>query len=141
MVFFLRQRLGAYPVYLIFEAVYAFGFSLIATINLVYQVAVAHLNPLQLVLVGTVLEAVCFITQVPTGALADVFSRRLAIVVGTVLAGAGFTLEGSIPRFGTILLAQVLWGTGATCISGAEEAWIAGEVGERRLGPVMLRGT
>ncbi|HEY7834147.1 MAG TPA: MFS transporter [Ktedonobacterales bacterium] len=141
MVFFLRQRLGAYPVYLIFEAAYAVCFGMIATINLVYQVEVAHLNPLQLVLVGTALEAVCFVTQIPTGALADLYSRRLAVVVGTVLAGAGFALEGSIPRFGAILLAQVLWGTGATCISGAEEAWIAGEVGEQRLAQVFLRGT
>lgn len=141
MVFLLRQRLGAYPVYLTFEAAYAVCFGMIATLNLVYQVEIAHLNPLQLVLVGTMLEAVCFVTQVPTGALADLYSRRLAVILGTMLAGAGFALEGSIPRFASILLAQVLWGTGATLISGAEEAWIAGEVGEARVGHAFLRGT
>ena len=140
-MFFFRRRLGAYPVYLMLEAAYAVFFGMITTINLVYQVEIAHLNPLQLVLVGTMLEGVCFVTQVPTGALADLYSRRLAVVVGMVLVGAGFALEGAIARFETILLAQVLWGTGATLISGAEEAWIAGEVGEERTGHVFLRGT
>jgi DHA3 family tetracycline resistance protein-like MFS transporter len=139
-LFFLRQRLSAYAVYLILESSYAVFFGMIATINLVYQVEVAHLNPLQLVLVGTALEAVCFVCQVPTGALADLYSRRLAVILGTLLAGAGFVLEGSIPRFATILVAQVLWGTGATFINGAEEAWIAGEVGEARVGQTFIRG-
>jgi DHA3 family tetracycline resistance protein-like MFS transporter len=83
---------------------------------------------------------VCFVLQVPTGALADSYSRRACVVGGAILSGAGFMLEGLVPRFGAILLAQVVWGSGATLISGAEEAWIAGEVGEDHLGRVFLRG-
>ena len=99
----------------------------------------AHLNPLQLVLVGTVLEISCFLTQVPTGVLADVYSRRLAVIIGIFLIGAGFILEGAIPRFETILLAQVIWGVGATCTDGADSAWIADEIGEERVGNAFLR--
>ena len=137
----LKGKLSAYTVYLIYSGASSLFLSTIFTVDLVYQVQVAHLNPLQLVLVGTVLEAVCFLSQVPTGVLADVFSRRLAIDVGVFLIGAGFILEGSIPRFGFILLAQILWGLGATFTDGAQQAWITGEVGEDHVGHVFTRGT
>ncbi|HLV98814.1 MAG TPA: MFS transporter [Ktedonobacterales bacterium] len=135
------KRLGAYPTYLILGGASAFFSTLIFTIDLVYQAQVAHLNPLQLVLVGTVLETTCFFTQVPTGALADVYSRRLAVILGVLLTGAGFLLEGAVPRFETILLAQVLWGVGATFTDGADSAWITDEIGEERVGQAFLRAS
>jgi MFS transporter, DHA3 family, tetracycline resistance protein len=136
-----QHKLDAYAVYLIIEGAWSLFFAMIATINLVYQVEIARLNPLQLVLVGTMLEAVCFVCQVPTGALADAYSRRFSVITGMFLMGAGFMLEGFIPRFDAILVAQVLWGAGSTFVTGAEEAWIAGEVGEDRIGHTFLRGT
>jgi len=136
-----RGKLSAYAVYLLHSGAKALFLSTIFTVDLVYQVQVAHLNPLQLVLVGTFLEAVYFLSQVPTGIIADVFSCRLSVIVGTVLIGAGFVLEGSIPRFGFILLAQVLWGVGAAFTDGAEEAWISAEVGADLIGYVFVRKT
>ena len=133
------KKLAAYPTYLILGGASTFFSTIITTLNSVYQLEVAHLNPLQLVLVGTVLEISCFLTQVPTGVLADVYSRRLAIIIGIFLIGAGFILEGAIPRFETILLAQVIWGVGATFTDGADSAWIADEIGEERVGDAFLR--
>ena len=78
---------------------------MIFTASMVYQVTVAQLSPLQLVLVGTTLEASVFLFEVPTGVVADVYSRRLSIIIGTVLIGLGFLLEGSLAIFWTILLA------------------------------------
>ncbi len=134
-----RRRFSAYAVYLLFSGASSFFFSLIVTVNIVYQVEIAKLNPLQLVLVGTALECVCFIAQVPTGILADVYSRRLAVILGIFITGAGFVLEGSIPRFEAILIAQALFGIGVTFTDGAEQAWIADEVGEQNVGPVFMR--
>ncbi len=141
MLFAERSRWEAKMVYLILSSASTFFFTTILTINLVYQLQVAHLNPLQLVLVGTVLEITIFLTQVPTGALADVYSRRLAVIVGLALTGAGSLLEGAIPQFWAILVAQVLWGIGITCTDGADSAWIADEVGDAQLGPLMLRSS
>src|SRR5439155_6816263 len=101
-----RSTWEAKTVYLILSSASSFFFTTIFTINLVYQLQVAHLDPLQLVLVGTVLEITVFLTQVPTGGLADVYSRRLAVIVGLALIGVGSLLEGSIPQFWAILLAQ-----------------------------------
>jgi DHA3 family tetracycline resistance protein-like MFS transporter len=136
-----RSTWEAKTVYLLLSSASAFFFTTILTINLVYQLQVVHLNPLQLVLVGTVLEITLFLTQVPTGALADVYSRRLAVMMGLALIGAGSLLEGSIPQFWAILLAQVLWGVGITFMDGADSAWIADEVGGTQLGPLLLRSS
>jgi DHA3 family tetracycline resistance protein-like MFS transporter len=134
------KKLNAYPTYFILAGASAFFFTLVFTVNLIYQVTLVGLNPLQLVLVGTVLEITVFLGEVPTGVLADVYSRRLSIIIGMLLIGAGFLLEGAIPSFTAILLAQLLWGLGATFTSGATEAWLADEVGEAKAGPAYLRG-
>ena len=82
-----------------------------------------------------------FVFEMPTGVVADVFSRRLSIIIGMFVMGLGFVVEGSFPFFAPILLAQVLWGLGYTFTSGATEAWIADEVGEARSGQAFLRAS
>ena len=134
------MRLKAYPLYLLIEVATSLVFSAIFTASAVYQITVAGLSPLQLVLVGTMLEVSAFVFEVPTGVIADVYSRRLSIVIGWVLMGLGFLLEGSLPLFATILLAQVLWGLGYTFTSGATQAWISDEIGEAAAGKAFLRG-
>jgi MFS transporter, DHA3 family, tetracycline resistance protein len=140
-VVFRRGRPDAYPVYLIYSGAWALFFSIIVTVNLVYQVETVGLSPLQLVLVGTTVEATTFLFEVPTGVVADVYSRRLSVIIGVVLTGAGFMIEGLAPTFAGVLLAQVVWGIGYTFTSGAGEAWIVDEVGEANAGPVLLRGS
>ncbi len=134
------KRLPANRAYLIYSCSMALLFAMLSTVSGVYQVKVAHFDPLQLVLVGTALEASTFLFEVPTGIVADVYSRRLSIIVGVVLTGAGFLLWGAFSLFWTIVAAQVVWGLGYTFISGATEAWIADEVGEERSGAAFLRG-
>jgi len=134
------SKRDAFGVYLLLEGATALGFGLVFTVNMVYQASVVGLSPLQLVLVGTLLEGTLFVFEVPTGIVADLYSRRLSILIGLVLTGVGFVVEGSVARFGTVLLAQVLWGLGITFMSGATQAWIADEVGEARAGQAFVRG-
>lgn len=134
-----RQRNNPVPIYMVLSAGQALCFSLFFTVHLIYHVTVVGLNPFQLVLVGTVLEITCFLFEVPTGIVADVFSRRLSILVGVGLIGGAYVLEGSIPRFWAVLCGQVVWGLGYTFTSGAMQAWITDEVGEERVGPIFLR--
>src|ERR1700694_2926825 len=97
-------------VYLFMRGASQLFFAVIVAVNVVYQVEVAHLDPLDLLLVGSVLEVTCLLLQVPTGLLADTYSRKLAVVAGTVLIGAGVMVEGLLPNFWAILVAQVIWG-------------------------------
>ena len=128
-------------VYLVLNVGWALLFNVLATTNIVYQVEVARLDPLQLLLVGTVLELTCFVFQVPTGLIADAFSRRWAVAAGMALVGVGFIIEGLIPRFAAIALTQVIWGIGVTLLSGADDAWIADEVGDAKVGPLYIRAS
>jgi DHA3 family tetracycline resistance protein-like MFS transporter len=136
----LQHRLDAYRVYLILSAATALSLSIIWTLNLVYQVEEVGLSPLQIVLVGTVLELSYFLLEVPTGIVADVYSRRLSVIIGTVILGAGFIVMGAVPAFWVLLVSQIICGIGYTFISGATEAWIADEIGEENAGRAFLRG-
>jgi DHA3 family tetracycline resistance protein-like MFS transporter len=107
----------------------------------VYLVRTAKLDPLQLVLMGTVMEAAVFLCEVPTGVVADLVSRRLSLGIGWLVQGAAWALAGATTSFGLILAAWVIWGIGATFESGAFQAWITDEVGAENVGPVFVRGS
>ncbi|HBI6883465.1 TPA: tetracycline efflux MFS transporter TetA(P) [Clostridium perfringens] len=134
------NKLSAYKTYLLFSAITAMCFSLVATVMIVYHIEIVHLNPLQLILVGTTLELACFIFEIPTGIVADVYSRKLSIVIVGVLTGVGFILEGSISSFIFVLVAQIVWGLGSTFISGSLEAWIAEEEKNKDLDEIYIKG-
>lgn len=138
---FRRPSANPIPIYLLIEGGQAFLFALTFTINMIYQIRIAHLSPLEMVLIGTILEATCFLFEVPTGIVADLYSRRRSILIGIATIGLGFIVEGSMPAFAAIALAQVIWGIGYTFTSGAVEAWITDEIGEDAVGPVFLRGS
>ncbi len=127
-------------VYLTFCAVTAGFFQLVFTVDMVYFVKEARLDPLQLVLVGTFLETSVMVFEVPTGIVADVYSRRLSVIIGVFLIAAGFAVTGLWPLFMPILLGQVLWGLGWTFTSGANQAWISDEIGEEHAAAIFLRG-
>ena len=77
----------------------------------------------------------------PTGVVADLYSRRRSVLIGMFLYGLGFLMEGALPWFAPVLLAQVVWGCGDTFITGALEAWIASEEEDKPIDKVFLRGS
>lgn len=135
------RKLNPSLVYLIIEGASGLFRSMVYIIATIYYVQSAGLNPLQLVLVGTFLEITCFLCEVPTGVVADTFSRRLSVIIGLMVIGAGFMLKSSLPFFLAIVLAEMIRGVGETFISGALQAWLADEIGEDRVGPVYLRAS
>jgi MFS family permease len=124
--------------YYVLTGVATFCFTLCFTVGLVYMIVEVGLTPFQLVLVGTVLEVTCFLFEVPTGVVADRYSRRLSVLIGFALIGVGF-LAGAVPSFPAILAAQVLCGMGSTFTSGATVAWITDEVGDEVISHVFTR--
>jgi DHA3 family tetracycline resistance protein-like MFS transporter len=130
---------NAVRVYLVLSGATALFNALMFTLQQVYYVQTVGMNALQLVLVGTVMELATFVFEVPTGVVADTVSRRLSVIVGMFITGAGFLIQGLVPHYGAILLGSVIWGIGFTFISGARQAWIAGEVSEAELRGVLLR--
>ena len=64
----------------------------------VYLVRDLHMSPLQLVLMGTVMEAAVFLFEIPTGVVADTYSRRASLVVSLVIQGLAIMIVGLSTR-------------------------------------------
>lgn len=126
-------------VYLAYVGLQSLGYALAATLQIVYQVEVIGLTPFQLVLVGTVLETTVFVFEVPTGVVADRFSRRLSMIIGCALTGIGFAIQGAVPELWAALTCSFVWGVGFTFISGAGQAWLVDEIGAANAQPAFTR--
>jgi len=110
------------------------------TVAAVYFVREVGMGPLELVLAGTALEVAYFLFEVPTAVVADSYSRRASVVVAQVLMGAAFVLTGAYAEVWVVLAAAALMGFGWTFKSGAEDAWLADEVGPERMARSFQRG-
>src|SRR3954451_25115128 len=106
----------------------------------VYLVRELHFSPLQLVLMGTAMEAAVFLCEIPTGVVADTYSRRLSLVIGYVGMGAASLLVGVVGSPTLVIVLWAFWGVSYTFTSGAYEAWITDEIGIERVPSVFLRG-
>ena len=137
---FATRRFDAARIYLLFVGADGLIRSLMFTFLSVYFVTRVGMDPLQLVLVGTVVEGTILVFEVPTGVLADLYSRRLSIVVGQTLFGLAYIVQGLVPVFAPIIIAEAVRGVGETFLSGALQAWVADEVGTERVAAIFLRG-
>jgi len=133
------KRINPVLAYYLLSASIVLANAIIFTTLTIYYFTVAGLNPLQLVLVGTVLEATILLLEVPTGVVADTYSRRLSIVLGMLVLGVAYGIEGSFPFFAGIIAAEIVRGLGETFLSGALDAWLADEIGATSVGPVYIR--
>ena len=132
---------SAISAYLALELVWSAAGSVSFTVAAVYFVTTVGLSPLQLVLVGTAMEATIFVCEIPTGVVADTFGRKRSLAIGWATQGAAMILVGAVPEYWAIISGFALWGFGWTFCSGAYEAWITDEVGVERIGSVFARGT
>ena len=105
----------------------------------VYLVRELHFSPLQLVLMGTAMEAAVFLFEVPTGIVADTYSRRLSLIIGYLGTGAAWVAVGLVSAPWLIIALWAFWGFAYTFTSGAEQAWITDEVGHENVGTIFLR--
>ena len=127
-------------VYYLLTSSRSFCIQIVFTLNAIYYVSQAGLNPLQLVLLGTIMELAVLFFEIPTGLVADYFGRKKSLIIGTFIIGSAHLLEGSIPEFWAIAIGAALWGIGWTFISGAETAWIADEIENKELDSTLLKG-
>jgi DHA3 family tetracycline resistance protein-like MFS transporter len=106
----------------------------------VYLVRELHFSPLQLVLMGTAMEAAIFLCEIPTGVVADTYSRRLSLIIGYLGMGVAWAAVGLVSAPRLVIALWAVWGISYTFTSGAEQAWITDEVGTEKVGRVFLRG-
>lgn len=83
----------------------------------------------QLLLMGVAIESAILLGEVPTGVVADVFSRKWSVVLGAFFLSLAQFCSGLVDQWELYLVTQFVWGIGWTFISGAEIAWVTDEVG------------
>lgn len=91
---------------------------------------ILDLSPIRLVLLGTALELTVLLAEIPTGVVADVFSRKWSVVLSWAVIGVAQILGPVTEIFVLMLVWQVLWAIGFTLQSGADTAWVTDEIGE-----------
>jgi MFS transporter, DHA3 family, tetracycline resistance protein len=133
-------RPSAYRTWLFLSLVTALINTTVFTTAAVYFVRDVGANPLQLVLIGTVMEFAIFLFELPTGAFADSHGRRASVVISHVIQGIAFLIVAASTSYVGVLIAYIVWGVGSTFSSGALEAWITDEMEGRDLEKVFLRG-
>lgn len=88
-------------------------------------------GPLQLVLLGAILEITMLVSEVPTGVVADRFSRKWSTVISFAIMTAAMFLHIVTTNYGVLLASQALFGLGWTFRSGADVAWLTDEMASR----------
>jgi DHA3 family tetracycline resistance protein-like MFS transporter len=106
----------------------------------IYLVRELDLSPLELILMGTAMEAAVFAFEVPTGVVADTYGRKLSLDIGFLGMGVAWLLVGVVSAPWAIIALWATWGVAYTFTSGAYQAWITDEVGIERVPQVFLRG-
>ena len=106
---------------------------------LVWWIEDLGFGPLQLMLLGTLLLVVQQVSEVPTGVVADRYSRKWSVVIGFVIFGIAVVLSVASTQFWVILVAQGLAGFGWTFRSGADIAWISAEAPQADISKLLVR--
>jgi MFS family permease len=81
-----------------------------------------RLSFVQIFALQTWFMLVCFLMEVPTGAVADRFGRKVSVACGGFLLAAASVLYGAIPHLAVFVVAEALFAIAITLISGADEA-------------------
>lgn len=100
---------------------FAFG-----TILPVYVLYFRHcqINLFQIALLAAVFEASILLFEIPTGLVADIYGRRISVILSAVFSLISGAIFIFFPFLGGFIVAEVIGGLGETFRSGALEAWL-----------------
>ncbi len=101
------------------------------------------MNYLETNMVNFAFLATVFLFEVPTGAVADVFGRKISFVVSCVLMGVSFIVYALSTTFWGFVLGETICAIGVTFCSGAYEAWMVDRLKflkhDTKLAPILSR--
>ncbi|MCG5472459.1 MFS transporter [Micromonospora sp. LAH09] len=116
-----------------------YGYAFLSDLVLLYPLYVVFfadtgLSVGQISSLFVIWSAAGILFEVPSGAWADVVSRRLLLCLAPLVAAAGFALWVLLPSYPAFAVGFLLWGAGGALVSGALEALVWTELD--RLGAV-----
>src|SRR4030095_2969548 len=117
---YLREVVLIYPVYAIM-----FG---------QHGISAIQLSTLFVVWAGSAL-----VFEVPSGVLADRYSRKRLLVLSGLIKGSAFIVWWISPDFVGYLMGFVLWGAGSSRVSGTSESFLFDTLAQRSDGGSFAR--
>ena len=121
---------------------FAFG-----TILPVYVLYFRHyqMNLFQIALLAAVFEASILIFEIPTGLVADMYGRRMSVILSAVFSLISGAIFIFFPLLAGFIVAEIIGGLGETLRSGALEAWLVDslkhEGREEKIKSAFAKGT
>jgi len=94
----------------------------------VYLQSRGGLDLFQVNMVNFVYFATMMALELPTGAFADLFGRKISFVIGNFLKGMSFLIYGLAGSFSFFILAEAICAIGSTFESGAFKSWMVSRV-------------
>jgi len=106
---------------------YAFGY--LREVVLMYPVyaimmGASGISPLELSTLFIVWSASALVFEVPSGVIADRFSRKWLLVGSGLIKGAVFVVWSIAPSYWGYLAGFVVWGFGSSLVSGTSESFL-----------------
>lgn len=109
--------------YILLRAITGFGIGFINATHVTFLIA-KGLNLFEVSMVEFVFYGTLLLFELPTGAFADMFGRKLSYVLSCFIFGLGMFLYAGASSFGWFALAEGLAAIGATFANGAFQAWL-----------------
>lgn len=109
--------------YSIIQFLTSFAFGAIIPVYVLYY---RHfdLNLFQIALVAAVFEASILVFEMPTGLIADIYGRRISVVLSALTLFISGLVFINFPSLYGFIIAEIIMGLGETLKSGALEAWL-----------------
>jgi len=82
------------------------------------------LNLFQIALMAAIFEASILVFEMPTGLIADIYGRRISVVLSAVTLFISGLIFINFPNLYGFIIAEIIIGLGETLKSGALEAWL-----------------
>lgn len=109
--------------YLLLKSVSAFGILFHSAIYVTFLLS-KGLNLFEVSCVNFIFFAMLFVCEIPTGAFADVFGRKLSFVLSCICYATGLFIYGLAEGFWGFALAEILSAIGMAFSSGAFQSWL-----------------
>lgn len=91
-----------------------------------------HLNLFEIAALAAIFEGSIVLFELPTGFVADLYGRKLSVVLSFFVIGAAGVIFRLSTIFWSLALAEIVQGLGETLKSGAFEAWVVDSLKEER---------
>ncbi len=108
--------------YLLVSSLFGLGMSFISATYVLF-LRERGMDVLQIQMINSVFFLTVAFFEVPTGILADLFGRKISVLLSGMLLSTSMFLYGGSVSFGECLVAEAVGAVGLACMSGALQAW------------------